>query len=64
MRTKKDFESMGFIFITLGGGAVAASKIYKKDSGEITEIGATAKTLPTLRKRLEDVVESNIELFA
>lgn len=54
---------MGFIFITLGGGAISASKLFKDKEGEINSIGANAKTLPTLRIRLEKIVEENPDIF-
>ena len=63
MKTKKQLESLGFVFITLGGGAVSASKIVKQNNGMFT-IGANAKTMPTLRKRLEQVINDNPKIFS
>ena len=63
MKTKKQFEDLGFTFITLGGGAISASKLFRNEEGEICRIGANAKTLPTLRKRLETIVMENPNIF-
>ena len=56
MKTKKEFEAMGFVFTTLGGGAVSATKLLKNKKGELETVSATAKTLPTLRKKLSTLV--------
>lgn len=64
MRTKKQFEELGFVFTTLGGGAISASFWYRDEKNEIQSVGSNAITLPTLRKRLEKIVKDNPNLFA
>lgn len=46
-KTKKQLEKMGWDFFTHSGGAVYASK-------RLSQRKFTAKTLPTLRKKITD----------